>query len=117
MAGRAPRLGVLRVALQVRARVRGDWDRVLEHQLEAAEQATRGYMLARDAPARVTARSLFLRTEAYAQRWASEELKDYWAEHPRTPWHAYERTVLEAEDMGHLIGHHWSRAIRVSDVY
>lgn len=112
MSGRAPRVGVLRAALQVRARVRGDWDRVLEHQLEAAEQATRGYMLARDAPARVTPRSLFLRTEAYARRWASEELLDYWDEHPRTPWHVYEREALACEGLEHLAGHAWGDALR-----
>lgn len=107
--GRPPRHPALIHALGARAAIRSDWDRVLEADLERAEVATRGYMLTADAPPRVTARSLFLRTEAYARRWASEELLDHWDEHPRTSWAAYECQVQDE----HLRGHAWGEAIDI----
>ena len=114
--GRAPREGMLRHALAVRAQLRAEWELVLEAELQAADDACRGYLVRADAPDRVTPRSLFLRTEAYAMRWATDELLDYWQTRPRTPWHRYEAARLD-DDGWYLAGHYWGHALKLAESF
>jgi hypothetical protein len=56
----------------------------VEREILAAEKATNGYMLNAKGQARgISERSLFTGSEDRAIRYASEELRRYWEEHPR----------------------------------
>jgi len=74
-------------AVKRRARARdrdAEFRAYLENEWAAAEQATNGYMLNRRGEAAdVDPRSLFTGPEARARKYASEELRRYWDQHPR----------------------------------
>ena len=56
----------------------------IEHSWEQAEAATNGNMLNRKGRERgISDRALFTSDEAYARRYASEELMNHWQDHPR----------------------------------
>lgn len=83
---------------------RASFEPVLEAQIEAADQACRGVLLnARAQRAGVTVRQMFLSPPQNAHAWASEELRDYWRDHPRTTFAAYEREHYESQ-----WSHEWS---------
>ncbi|OZB81568.1 MAG: hypothetical protein B7X41_16760 [Microbacterium sp. 14-71-5] len=62
-----------------------------------AENATNGALLnAAGRRRRIDPMRLFLSNRAFAYCYASEELRDWWAEHPRITFPDYERQVYEA---------------------
>lgn len=71
---------------------RADYDDTLYAQYEAAEEATRGAMLnARGRARGIDAFSLFMGPEVRALAYASEELVEHWATHPRVTFAAFEK--------------------------
>jgi hypothetical protein len=78
--------------------VRSDFELYRTAQYEAAEQATRGNLLNREAKAAgVDSWSLFIGPNVRAYRWASEELVEWWRTHPRTTFAEFEAQVLAGE--------------------
>jgi len=71
--------------------VRDEFELYRMAQFEAAEHATRGNLLSAEARARgIDAWSLFIGPHARAQRWASEELREWWREHGRLTFAEFE---------------------------
>ncbi len=71
---------------------RAEYDSVLYAQYEAAEAATNGAMLnARGRQKGVDPFSLFMGNETRALAYASEELVEHWAAHPRITFAKFER--------------------------
>ena len=61
----------------------------------AAEEATNGYLLNRQGEdAGIDPRDLWLRNEAYARRWASEELLAWWDVHGRVTFEEWKAQLL-----------------------
>lgn len=61
----------------------------------AAEKATRGFLLSRDGVrSGIDPRSLWGGTVARARRYASEELKRWWTEHPRKAFTEFRAQLL-----------------------
>lgn len=83
---------IIRAAFDQWREIRDEYQLVLEAHFRAADQATGGNLLNRDARARgISSWSLFMGPEVRAQRWASEELKYHWVSHPRVTFAAYEK--------------------------
>lgn len=71
---------------------RAVYDDTLYAQYEAAEEATRGAMLnARGRARGIDAFSLFMGPEVRALAYASEELIEHWATHPRVTFAMFEK--------------------------
>lgn len=71
---------------------RAEYDDTLYAQYEAAEEATRGAMLnARGRARGIDAFTLFMGPERRAFAYASEELVEHWAAHPRVTFAAFEK--------------------------
>jgi hypothetical protein len=82
---------------------RKEYDLVLEAAYDAAEDATRGYLLnERGRRAGVSARSLFMGPEVRARAYASEELLTWWEQHPRVTFAQFERAWHDGP-----YGHGW----------
>lgn len=76
-------------------RLRDEHALLIEHQYAAAEAATRGNLLnKRGRENKIDPFTLFYGTEARAMAYASEELIEYWAAHPRVPFSAYEAAAV-----------------------
>jgi len=83
---------IIRAAFDQWREVREEYQLVLEAHYRAADDATGGNLLTRDARKRgITSWSLFMGQESRAQKWASEELKYHWQSHPRVTFAAYEK--------------------------
>lgn len=73
-----------------------EYQDVLEAQLEAAGAATNGVMLNRRGKARgITELDIFTGNNVIFQAYASDELRDHLAAHPRTTRTAFEAAWLE----------------------
>ncbi|WP_136057277.1 hypothetical protein [Microbacterium sp. K24] len=71
---------------------RAEYDDTLYAQYEAAEEATRGAMLnARGRAKGIDPFTLFMGNEVRARAYASEELIEHWASHPRINYARFER--------------------------
>ncbi|QNA93233.1 MULTISPECIES: hypothetical protein [unclassified Microbacterium] len=71
---------------------RAEYDDTLYAQYEAAEEATNGAMLnARGREKGVDPFSLFMGNETRALAYASEELVEHWAAHPRITFAKFEK--------------------------
>ncbi|WP_096359415.1 hypothetical protein [Microbacterium sp. TPU 3598] len=71
---------------------RAAYDDSLYAQYEVAEEATRGAMLnARGRAKGIDPLSLFMGNKARALAYASEELVEHWARHPRVTFAMFER--------------------------
>jgi len=71
---------------------RAEYDDTLYAQYVAAEEATRGAMLnARGRAKGIDPFSLFMGNERRALAYASEELVEHWASHPRVTYTKFER--------------------------
>ncbi|MFC8733586.1 hypothetical protein ACFT5B_14250 [Luteimicrobium sp. NPDC057192] len=76
--------------------VRDAFELYREAQYERAELATRGHLLNHEARERgVSAWSLFIGPERRAHRWASDELREWWAKNGRMTFAEFERTYLQ----------------------
>lgn len=92
----------IREALDLRAIVRAEYEEVFWHQYEAAETATNGRLLnRRGLRAGVDPVQLFRSNAGYRQAYASEELVDWWREHPHLTFASYERQRFHAEGPQH----------------
>lgn len=71
---------------------RAEYDDTLYAQYEAAEEATRGAMLnARGRQKGIDPFTLFMGNERRALAYASEELVEHWASHPRVTFEMFEK--------------------------
>ncbi len=71
--------------------IRSEFELVLNAAYLAAEEATNGNLLnARGRAKGIDAWSLFFGPAIRAEAYASEDLKAYWAEHPRTTFEQFE---------------------------
>lgn len=87
---------IISEAFALRRVVRGEYQLLLEDMFNAADQATGGNLLNKEARARgVSSWSLFMGPERRAQKWASEELLDFWRSRPRVTYADYERARTE----------------------
>jgi hypothetical protein len=79
--------------------VRRAYDEWVHVQLVAAEQATRGYLLTREGQAAgIDPVSLFSGPAARARKWASEELKRWWADgNPRLTFTEFRAQLLDRD--------------------
>lgn len=81
---------------RLRAKVRADYDILLEAQIGAAMEATNGNLRnRRGREAGVDSWSLFSGSDARAKAYASEELVDWWAANGRTTFEAFERQAFD----------------------
>lgn len=90
--GRAPRHPVLREVLRSRRETRAAFQDYLEAQVNAADEACVGILL--NELGRfwgVDPASLFLGNAARAHRYASQELLEWWLDHPRITFTEWER--------------------------
>lgn len=77
-------------------RMREDYGVYLESHIAAAVEATGGCLFSKAArQAGVTETSLFMASASVARSWASRELLDFWAEHPRVTVEQFEQAWLE----------------------
>lgn len=79
--------------------LRAEYELYREQAYAAATDATNGVLLNRDAKARgIDSYSLFIGPRARAERWASDELREWWAANGRLTFEAFERQRLESHD-------------------
>lgn len=72
--------------------MKADFDLALEAHVDAAERATRGNLLSpAGIAAGVSLAQLFAANRVSADRWASEELREFWASRPRPTLAAFEQ--------------------------
>lgn len=84
---------------------RAEYDAILYAQFEAAEEATRGAMLnARGRQRGIDPFSLFMGPEVRALAYASEELVEHWARHPRVTFAKFERQWQEQREAERIEG-------------
>lgn len=70
----------------------------LDQDYFAAEDATRGVLLTRAGEnAGVNARDLWRNNEAFARKWASDELKEWWDEHGRITFDVFKAELLSGQ--------------------
>lgn len=82
---------------------RAEYDDTLYMQYEAAEAATNGAMLnARGREKGIDPFSLFMGNETRALAYASEELVEHWAQHPRITFAKFERQWQAQREAEHL---------------
>ena len=85
-------MSIIRDAFADWRECRAEYDDTLYAQYEAAEEATRGALLnARGRAKGIDPFSLFMGNERRALAYASEELVEHWASHPRVTFAAFER--------------------------
>lgn len=79
---------------------RAEYDECLYSQYIAAEEATSGALLnARGRAAGIDAFTLFMGNERRALAYASEELIEHWASHPRITFARFERQWSSLREM------------------
>lgn len=82
--------------IELYKQIRAEFEEHRAAAYEAASEACRGHLLNdRGRRAGKDAWDLFIGTEAHARAYASEELLEHWATHPRVTVATYERQVLE----------------------
>lgn len=70
----------------------------LEHDYFSAEAATNGYLLTAEGQrAGINARDLWRNNEAFARRWASDELKEWWDQHGRVTFDEFSEGLLSGQ--------------------
>lgn len=85
------RSALIRQALRVRAQLRIEFEDYREHAYREAEEACRTKLLNRRGErAGVSSLSLFYGSEIRARAYASEELLEWWATHPRPVFEVFE---------------------------
>ena len=88
---RAPRHPVLREVLAARRETRAAYQDYLEAQVQTADEACRGILLNSLGRARgIDPASLFMGQTSRAFKYASEELQDWWMDHPRVTFTEWE---------------------------
>lgn len=87
----------IRAALAERARIRAEFDLHLDAQMNAAEHDTRaaGFLNRRGRAAGIDPRSLFYGPAVRVTAYASEELRDWFAQHGRTTYAEFEHAHRE----------------------
>lgn len=84
---------------------RAEYDAILYAQFEAAEEATNGAMLnVRGREKGIDPFSLFMGPELRALAYASEELVEHWAQHPRVTFAKFERQWREQREAERIEG-------------
>lgn len=92
-------MSIIRDAFSEWRECRAEYDDTLYAQYEAAEEATRGALLnARGRQKGIDPFSLFMGNERRALAYASEELVEHWASHPRITFAAFEKTWQRNRD-------------------
>ncbi|WOF23812.1 hypothetical protein N8K70_03790 [Microbacterium betulae] len=88
----------VRDALDRRAQIRAEYEDVLWAAYEAAETACNGALLNRAGKtAGIDPVRLFRSNQTYANAYASEELLEHWATHPRPTFARYEQQRHDAD--------------------
>lgn len=88
---------ILRDAFEHQRRLRDEFSALRLQQYLDAENATNGALLNADGRRRrIDPMQLFTSNHTFAYRYASEELRDWWAHHPRMTFPEYERQSYEA---------------------
>lgn len=83
---------IIKAAFERRREVRAEYEDVLWAAYQAAETATNGRLLNRRGEAKgIDPMALFRSNQRFAEAYASEELREWWREHPRPTFAAYER--------------------------
>lgn len=104
MSARRHRSAIFEQAAAMWAAMKADFDLELEAHISAAESATCGYLLAPEARAAgVDIYRLFTANRTAAAAWATEELRDFWAAHPRPTLAAFERAWFEGQSRTGLV--------------
>ena len=85
---------IFQYAAQLWAEMRRDFEDYLESEYQRAEEFTNGVLLCPGSRSQVDAYSLFIGPEKNAFKHCSEELKDYWAQHPRMSLSDFEEQWL-----------------------
>lgn len=89
---------ILRDAFEHQKRLRAEFTELRWNHFMAAEEATRGALLNRKGiAAGIDTLRLFTSNRAFAYCYASEELIEWWAEHPRMTFPEYEKQMYEPE--------------------
>jgi len=89
---------VFRHAAAAYAALRAEYEDLRMSAYLAAEEATRGALMNRLGHRRgIDPYSLFMGTEARAMCYASDELVEWWRDHPRVTFAAFERQMLGDE--------------------
>jgi hypothetical protein len=89
---------VFRHAAAAYAALRADYEELRMSAYLKAEEATRGALMNRLGHRRgIDPYSLFMGTEARAQCYASDELREWWRDHPRVTFADFERQMLAGE--------------------
>ncbi|MGH3825726.1 MAG: hypothetical protein ACRDQX_00920 [Pseudonocardiaceae bacterium] len=84
--------------------VRASFSRYVSESYFAAESATNGHMLTLEALRKgIDPKSLFAGPQHRAERWASEELKDWWRQHGRVTFEEYRAELLGQGRAAHNI--------------
>lgn len=92
-------MGVIAEAFDAWRECREAYDDVLVAAYQRAEEATNGRLLnARGVEAQVDALTLFMGPAVRAYAYASEELRDWWQQHPRLTYEDFERQWTAARD-------------------
>lgn len=85
-------MSIIAEAFALYRECRTDYDHHLEHAYAQAEHATNGALLNAEGRARgVDALSLFMGPASRAEKYASEELIEYWRTHPRVTFARFEQ--------------------------
>lgn len=83
-------------ATRQRKQCRDDYQDALYTEYTRADEACRGRLLNREGERRgIDSESLFYGNQTRADKYASEELKDYWRAHPRTTFEEFEEQWIE----------------------
>jgi len=78
--------------------LRAEFETVRESAYSEAADACNGVLLnARGKRAGIDPYSLFIGNETRAHAYASEELVEWWASHPRLTWSAFEKQSVEPD--------------------
>lgn len=79
--------------------LRAEFELYREQAHAAATTACNGHLLNREAVARgIDSYSLFIGSHARAERWASDELREWWQAHGRLTFAEFERQHLEVPE-------------------
>lgn len=95
-------MGLIAEAFDAWREARQAYDDALVAAYVAAEEATNGRLLNdRGRRADIDALSLFMGPEIRAHAYASEELRDWWAQHPRVTFEDFERQWTAAREQAY----------------
>lgn len=92
------RSAIFEAAARLYAKMRIDYERYLEHEYNTALESTGGVLVnSRGRALKIDGLDLLTGNRAYAMKYASEELIEYWHKHPRRTLAEYEASWITGE--------------------